>query len=146
MVGFVGLHYKEKISLEIEISFNITHWLEIMNLKSIQYTESKENDFRIIWYNLIYIYLDDVFGLWQIRHTSICTMSSSVTYRNRATLNTMQCKMFYQKIETQTERILTLLNKNVSIKFLWFWKINWLLMYIFLHNTVKLFSVFKTSS
>lgn len=144
MVGFVGLHYKEKKSQEVEISFNITHWLEIMNLKSIQYTESKENDFRIIWYNLIYIYLDDVFGLWQIRH--ICTMSSSVTYRNRATLNTMQCKMFYQKIETQTERILTLLNKNVSIKFLWFWKINWLLMYIFLHNTVKLFSVFKTSS
>lgn len=144
MVGFVGLHYKEKKSQEIEISFNITHWLEIMNLKSIQYTESKENDFRIIWYNLIYIYLDDVFGLWQIRH--ICTMSSSVTYRNRATLNTMQCKMFYQKIDTQTERILTLLNKNVSIKFLWFWKINWLLMYIFLHNTVKLFSVFKTSS
>lgn len=144
MVGFVGLHYKEKKSQEIEISFNITHWLEIMNLKSIQYTESKENDFRINWYNLIYIYLDDVFGLWQIRH--ICTMSSSVTYRNRATLNTMQCKMFYQKIETQTERILTLLNKNVSIKFLWFWKINWLLMYIFLHNTVKLFSVFKTSS
>lgn len=144
MVGFVGLHYKEKKSLEVEISFNITHWLEIMNLKSIQYTESKENDFRIIWYNLIYIYLDDVFGLWQIRH--ICTMSSSVTYRNRATLNTMQCKMFYQKIETQTERILTLLNKNVSIKILWFWKINWLLMYIFLHNTVKLFSVFKTSS
>lgn len=144
MVGFVGLHYKEKKSQEIEISFNITHWLEIMNLKSIQYTESKENDFRIIWYNLIYIYLDDVFGLWQIRH--ICTMSSSVTYRNRATLNTMLCKMFYQKIETQTERILTLLNKNVSIKFLWFWKINWLFMYIFLHNTVKLFSVFKTSS
>lgn len=142
MVGFVGLHYKEKKSQEIEISFNITHWLEIMNLKSIQYTESKENDFRINWYNLIYIYLDDVFGLWQIRH--ICTMSSSVTYRNRATLNTMQCKMFYQKIETQTERILTLLNKNVSIKFLWFWKINWLFMYIFLHNTVKLFSVFKT--
>lgn len=142
MVGFVGLHYKEKKSQEVEISFNITHWLEIMNLKSIQYTESKENDFRIIWYNLIYIYLDDVFGLWQIRH--ICTMSSSVTYRNRATLNTMQCKMFYQKIETQTERILTLLNKNVSIKFLWFWKINWLFMYIFLHNTVKLFSVFKT--
>lgn len=129
MVGFVGLHYKEKKSQEVEISFNITHWLEIMNLKSIQYTESKENDFRINWYNLIYIYLDDVFGLWQIRH--ICTMSSSVTYRNRATLNTMQCKMFYQKIETQTERILTLLNKNVSIKFLWFWKINWLLMYIF---------------
>lgn len=144
MVGFVGLHYKEKKSQEIEISFNITHWLEIMNLKSIHYTESKENDFRIIWYNLIYIYLDDVFGLWQIRH--ICTMSSSVTYRNRATLNTMQCKMFYQKIETLTERILTLLNKNVSIKFLWFWKINWLFMYIFLHNTVKLFSVFKTSS
>lgn len=142
MVGFVGLHYKKKKSQEVEISFNITHWLEIMNLKSIQYTESKENDFRIIWYNLIYIYLDDVFGLWQIRH--ICTMSSSVTYRNRATLNTMQCKMFYQKIETQTERILTLLNKNVSIKFLWFWKINWLFMYIFLHNTVKLFSVFKT--
>lgn len=142
MVGFVGLHYKEKKSQEVEISFNITHWLEIMNLKSIHYTESKENDFRIIWYNLIYIYLDDVFGLWQIRH--ICTMSSSVTYRNRATLNTMQCKMFYQKIETQTERILTLLNKNVSIKFLWFWKINWLFMYIFLHNTVKLFSVFKT--
>lgn len=142
MVGFVGLHYKEKKSQEVEISFNITHWLEIMNLKSIQYTESKENDFRINWYNLIYIYLDDVFGLWQIRH--ICTMSSSVTYRNRATLNTMQCKMFYQKIETQTERILTLLNKNVSIKFLWFWKINWLFMYIFLHNTVKLFSVFKT--
>lgn len=133
MVGFVGLHYKEKKSQEIEISFNITHWLEIMNLKSIQYTESKENDFRIIWYNLIYIYLDDVFGLWQIRH--ICTMSSSVTYRNRATLNTMQCKMFYQKIDTQTERILTLLNKNVSIKFLWFWKINWLFMYIFLHIT-----------
>lgn len=142
MVGFVGLHYKEKKSQEVEISFNITHWLEIMNLKSIQYTESKENDFRINWYNLIYIYLDDVFGLWQIRH--ICTMSSSVTYRNRATLNTMQCKMFYQKIETQTERILTLLNKNVSIQFLWFWKINWLFMYIFLHNTVKLFSVFKT--
>lgn len=142
MVGFVGLHYKEKKSLEVEISFNITHWLEIMNLKSIHYTESKENDFRIIWYNLIYIYLDDVFGLWQIRH--ICTMSSSVTYRNRATLNTMQCKMFYQKIDTQTERILTLLNKNVSIKFLWFWKINWLFMYIFLHITVKLFSVFKT--
>lgn len=144
MVGFVGLHYKEKKSLEVEISFNITHWLEIMNLKSIQYTESKENDFRIIWYNLIYIYLDDVFGLWQIRH--ICTMSSSVTYRNRATLNTMQCKMFYLKIETQTERILTRSNKNVSIKFLWFWKINWLFMYIFLHNTVKLFIVFKTSS
>lgn len=142
MVGFVGLHYKENKSQEVEISFNITHWLEIMNLKSIQYTESKENDFRINWYNLIYIYLDDVFGLWQIRH--ICTMSSSVTYRNRATLNTMQCKMFYQKIETQTERILTLLNKNVSIQFLWFWKINWLFMYIFLHNTVKLFSVFKT--
>lgn len=133
MVGFVGLHYKEKKSQEVEISFNITHWLEIMNLKSIQYTESKENDFRIIWYNLIYIHLDDVFGLWQIRH--ICTMSSSVTYRNRATLNTMQCKMFYQKIETQTERILTLLNKSVSIKFLWFWKINWLFMYIFLHIT-----------
>lgn len=129
MVGFVGLHYKEKKSQEVEISFNITHWLEIMNLKSIQYTESKENDFRIIWYNLIYIYLDDVFGLWQIRH--ICTMSSSVTYRNRATLNTMQCKMFYLKIETQTERILTRSNKNVSIKFLWFWKINWLFMYIF---------------
>lgn len=129
MVGFVGLHYKEKKSQEVEFSFNITHWLEIMNLKSIQYTESKENDFRIIWYNLIYIYLDDVFGLWQIRH--ICTMSSSVTYRNRATLNTMQCKMFYQKIETQTERILARLNKNVSIKFLWFWKINWLFMYIF---------------
>lgn len=142
MVGFVGLHYKEKKSQEVEISFNITHWLEIMNLKSIQYTESKENDFRIIWYNLIYIYLDDVFGLWQIRH--ICTMSSSVTYRNRATLNTMQCKMFYQKIETQTERILARLNKNVSIQFLWFWKINWLFMYIFLHNTVKLFKVFKT--
>lgn len=142
MVGFVGLHYKEKKWQEVEISFNITHWLEIMNLKSIQYTESKENDFRIIWYNLIYIYLDDVFGLWQIRH--ICTMSSSVTYRNRATLNTMQCKMFYQKIETQTERILTLLNKNVSIKFLWFWKINWLFMYIFLHNTEKLYNVFKT--
>lgn len=142
MVGFVGLHYKENKSQEVEISFNITHWLEIMNLKSIQYTESKENDFRINWYNLIYIYLDDVFGLWQIRH--ICTMSSSVTYRNRATLNTMQCKMFYQKIETQTERILTLLNKNVSIQFLWFWKINWLFMYIFLHITVKLFSVFKT--
>lgn len=135
MVGFVGLHYKENKSQEVEISFNITHWLEIMNLKSIQYTESKENDFRINWYNLIYIYLDDVFGLWQIRH--ICTMSSSVTYRNRATLNTMQCKMFYQKIETQTERILTLLNKNVSIKFLWFWKINWLFTYIFLHNTVN---------
>lgn len=129
MVGFVGLHYKEKKSQEIEIFFNITHWLEIRNLKSIQYTESKENDFRINWYNLIYIYLDDVFGLWQIRH--ICTMSSSVTYRNRATLNTMQCKMFYQKIETQTERILTRLNKNVSIQFLWFWKINWLFMYIF---------------
>lgn len=129
MVGFVGLHYKENKSQEVEISFNITHWLEIMNLKSIQYTESKENDFRINWYNLIYIYLDDVFGLWQIRH--ICTMSGSVTYRTRATLNTMQCKMFYQKIETQTERILTLLNKNVSIKFLWFWKINWLFMYIF---------------
>lgn len=143
MVGFVGLHYKEKKSQEVEISFNITHWLEIMNLKSIQYTESKENDFRINWYNLIYIYLDDVFGLWQIRH--ICTMSSSVTYRNWATLNTMQCKMFYQKIETQTERILTLLNKNVSIKFLWFWKNYWLFMYIFfLHNTVKLFNVFKT--
>lgn len=133
MVGFVGLHYKEKKSQEVEISFNITHWLEIMNLKSIQYTESKENDFRINWYNLIYIYLDNVFGLWQIRH--ICTMSSSVTYRNRATLNTMQCKMFYQKIETQTERILTLLNKNVSIQFLWFWKNYWLFMYIFFYIT-----------
>lgn len=57
MVGFVGLHYKENKSQEVEISFNITHWLEIMNLKSIQYTESKENDLRIIWYNLIYIYI-----------------------------------------------------------------------------------------
>lgn len=57
MVGFVGLHYKENKSQEVEISFNITHWLEIMNLKSIHYTESKENDFRIIWYNLIYIYI-----------------------------------------------------------------------------------------
>lgn len=57
MGGFVGLHYKEKKSQEVEISFNITHWLEIMNLKSIQYTESKENDFRINWYNLIYIYI-----------------------------------------------------------------------------------------
>lgn len=57
MVGFVGLHYKENKSQEVEISFNITHWLEIMNLKSIQYTESKENDFRINWYNLIYIYI-----------------------------------------------------------------------------------------
>lgn len=36
----------------------------------------------------------------------ICTMSSSVMYRNRATLNTMQCKMFYRRIETLTERIL----------------------------------------
>lgn len=57
MVGFVGLHYKENKSQEVEISFNITHWLEIMNLKSIQYTKSKENDFRINWYNLIYIYI-----------------------------------------------------------------------------------------